>query len=60
MKKCSICGCDIINGKNGCTMYDTCFECKPIHYYAKPRQGSTEYFGDYEEAILEKQEEYFD
>ncbi len=33
MKKCSICGTEIINGVNGCMMYDTCNTCKPIVYY---------------------------
>lgn len=27
MKKCSVCGCEIINGVNGCTMMSDCFSC---------------------------------
>ena len=54
MKRCVICGGAIINGQNGCAMYDTCFECKPIKYIAKPKQGCIS--GDYEGLILAKQE----
>lgn len=39
MKVCRLCGEEIINGKNGCTMYAECNRCRPIHYVAKPRQG---------------------
>lgn len=32
MKRCDICGTEIIPGVNGCSMYNTCTSCKPIHY----------------------------
>ncbi len=41
---------------NGCAMYDECFDCKPIHYYARPRKATIS--GDYEGAILARQEAY--
>lgn len=28
MKKCVKCGCTIIPGENGCTMFDDCFVCR--------------------------------
>lgn len=31
-KKCRKCGAEIIYGMNGCTMYDECFSCRPVHY----------------------------
>ena len=59
MKTCTICEATIINGVNGCSMYDTCTTCRPIHYFAKPRKAnSIEYYTDYEELILEQQENY--
>ena len=54
MKKCVICGAEIIPGVNGCTMYDTCSTCRPVVYYAKPRQ--VEDNNDYEGTILASQE----
>lgn len=27
MKHCAKCGCEIVNGKNGCSLLDTCFTC---------------------------------
>lgn len=38
-KYCVLCKKAIYNGENGCAMYNTCFECKPIRYVAKPRKG---------------------
>ena len=61
MKKCKICGAEIIYGVNGCTMYDTCTDCEPVHYYAKPRKADErETFGDYESAILARNETEYD
>lgn len=54
MKLCVICGSEIIPGINGCTMYDECSACRPIVYYAKPRQGEDN--NDYESAILARSE----
>lgn len=39
VKVCKICGDEIINGENGCSMYAECNRCRPIRYFAKPRQG---------------------
>ena len=58
MKYCTICGKEIINGFNGCMMYDTCFDCKPIKYYCKPKKA--EITGDFEKLILIKQENNFE
>ncbi len=73
MKRCVLCGVEIVPGENGCTMYDTCFSCKPIHY---PKNYSTEpqFFGrfdgqgivndnampDYEGMILDRQDSWYD
>lgn len=38
MKVCKVCGEKIINGENGCAMYNECNRCRPIHYVAKPRE----------------------
>ena len=27
MKKCAKCGCEIVNGVNGCQLMDICFNC---------------------------------
>ena len=60
MKKCKICGAEIVNGVNGCMMYNTCTDCEPIHYYAKPRKADErEIFGDYENAILARQDDEY-
>ena len=58
MKTCPICDKEIVNGKNGCTMYDECFDCRPVRYYAPARKAET--CGDYEELILAYQEMYMD
>lgn len=64
MKKCTICGDTIINGKNGCAMYDTCVKCKPIIYRAAPIKRVNYSFFDfdnsYETRILDRQERYND
>lgn len=56
MKKCIICGNEIINGVNGCAMYGECTDCRPIRYYALPKRLDDQ--GDYEEAILSRQEDF--
>ena len=57
MKKCRICGTEIVNGVNGCAMYDTCTKCKPIYYPPTIRFTKPEPHTDYENAILARQEE---
>ena len=62
MKRCKLCGVEIVPGENGCTMYDTCFTCKPIHY-PKPQKRNWRPLNvtpmvDYEALILERQEAY--
>lgn len=61
MKKCTICGKEIVYGINGCTWYDTCFTCKPISYPAPTAaEPSDEEANYWEEQILAKQERYTD
>lgn len=36
MKHCVKCGCEIVNGVNGCMMLDECFTCHGPVYYPKP------------------------
>ena len=63
LKRCAICGCEIENGVNGCNWYDTCFKCKPIHYYQKPitvLPDNMEEADYWENQILERQERYYD
>ena len=50
MKKCPICGVEIINGVNGCSMYETCTTCKPIYYpRAVTKQGHITSWSDLDE-----------
>ncbi len=59
MKRCTLCGIEIVPGKNGCTMYDTCTACKPIHYPPVQRNWpplNVIPMVDFEEMILERQE----
>ena len=39
MKTCTTCGAEIVNGVNGCAMYDQCTDCRPIHYPLSPTRG---------------------
>lgn len=59
MKRCVLCGVEIIPGENGCAMYNTCTTCKPIHYPPVrrnwPRLDVTPMV-DFENLILERQE----
>lgn len=45
-KMCKLCKCVIINGQNGCAMYDTCTDCKPVHYITQPRQKASYTYDD--------------
>lgn len=59
MKRCTICSAVIIPGENGCTMYDTCTTCRPIHYPPVQRNWTPLNITpmvDFEEMILERQE----
>lgn len=59
MKHCTVCGAEIIPGQNGCTMYNTCFDCKPVHYPPVKRNWrplNITPMIDYEDLILERQE----
>lgn len=40
MKTCKACGTEIINGVNGCAMYNKCFRCRPISYPAQPKRNA--------------------
>ena len=68
MKKCAICGCEIINGKNGCMLSDACFACKPIYYPPQKYSAESNYYssmGDdaatyWENMIFDRQEKYYD
>ena len=62
MKKCRKCGCEIVNGVNGCTMAgDICFSCKPwnmsriVPASVPYDDGAADYW---EEQILTRQEDY--
>lgn len=57
MKRCKKCGCIIINGDNGCMLMDICFNCNGGFPKYAPSKQQPEIVGDYEEAILERQEE---
>lgn len=57
MKICRQCGVEIINGENGCAMAgDICFTCKPWNMRKIAPSRRIEITGDYEAAILERQE----
>ena len=63
MKKCPICGDEIINGENGCAWYRECFKCKPIRYICKPMKPEESYTcttPDYYDAIMARQEAWMD
>lgn len=63
MKICKQCGAEIINGVNGCVMAgDVCFSCRPwnIKPICSTRSAWDYAGGDYEDAILARQEAYMD
>lgn len=72
MRRCILCGVEIVPGVNGCTMYDTCTSCKPIRYptpYSRRPQIYGHFYGqgfvnvncpDYEDMILAQQERQYD
>lgn len=60
MKQCVICGEPIIPGENGCNMYNTCTNCKPVHYPPVWRSWwplNVTPMVDFENLILERQED---
>lgn len=58
MKKCTKCGCDIINGVNGCMLLENCHNCDGIPRYKYPHKQhvsmSIEDADIIESAIMEK------
>lgn len=61
MKTCTICGAEIVNGVNGSGMYDTCTDCRPIHYpaYQRPSWLSDYSYGASDDDDLRRAEDEY-